>query len=418
MYSVPKSYRSEITGQFDKDFNALIDTINGRTLESSYGVIDEFCETHKTNVEVLDKNNQLLYRYVAVEEKEEEKDVSLVTKVVGTNNENPDYLVSTSAPMESVNQMVDALTNLLPYIMILIVAISVVVGWVCARLIAKPIVAISKNSEQISNLDLSYRSDIKRSDEIGQLADNLNKMASRLDIALKELKQANNQLEEEIQQRDNLFVAISHELKTPLTIIKCDLEGMIHNIGRYKDRETYLQHALNTTEVMENLVKEILSVIRLGLQENSDLESVVHLGTLVEDIVSNHEELANQKGIHLHLDIQNFEMILPVSHIKKVVSNIVSNAIFHSPNHEDVYIDLYEEGKTKVLSIENTGVHIDEAEIENIFRPLYLLDTSRSVQSQSSGLGLFIVKTILERYGFAYKMMNTSRGIVFLIYFT
>src|SRR5699024_2320779 len=145
---------------------------------------------------------------------------------------------------------------------------------------SKPLVNISNVAKRMTTLDMTWKCEVNRKDEIGVLATSLNEMAEQLNSALASLRSANWQLKKDIErereqekQRVEFFTAVSHELKTPIAIIKGQLEGMIYQVGEYKDRDTYLRRCMKTTNDMEALVKEILSAARRSEEHTSELQS-------------------------------------------------------------------------------------------------------------------------------------------------
>ncbi len=276
----------------------------------------------------------------------------------------------------------------------------------------------------MTSFDMTWKCDIKSNDEIGVLASSLNIMASRLQEAMEELKKANYQLIDDVEkirtleeQRKNFFAAVSHELKTPLTILKGQIENMILGYGDYQNHEKYLPEALKAIEDIEYLVKEIINISKI---ENMDLQSTlqdISLITLMNNMTQSVLPLAQDKDIQIHQNI-NTDMILSINLNlwNKALSNIIGNAVRYSPCGENVFISLQSCENKNTLVIENTGVFIPEDDLLHISTPFYRADKSRSKTTGGSGLGLYIVKTILDLHNMTYYIKNTQKGVAFLIY--
>jgi two-component system sensor histidine kinase VanS len=332
------------------------------------------------------------------------------------------YALASSA---AVRQVTNIMNSILPLAFAASLLISAWVSFVCSRRLAKPILAISQISRKMSQIDLSSRCDVERTDEIGELGRDLNSMAEKLEAALSELQAANAKLQADMErerrqekQRSDLFTAISHELKTPITILKGEIGGMIDNIGVYKDRDTYLQNAFKTTEQMENLVREILSVSRLETKEIRLALGALDLSAAVNDLCQKHEDLANSQNVALVCYCEDgiFAKADKLQ-IQSAISNIISNAIFHSTQGEMVNVQLVKsDGAGGSLTVENTG-HINEADLENLFEPFYRGEKSRNRYTGGSGLGLYIVKRILEMHGFEFGIACADGKVVFTMRF-
>ena len=327
------------------------------------------------------------------------------------------YHVFANAALVAVAQSYDILLKLIPFIAVVILSISVIGAVVCSRYYSKPLVSISNVAKRMTTLDMTWKCEVNRKDEIGVLATSLNEMAEQLSNALASLRSANWQLKKDIErereqekQRVEFFTAVSHELKTPIAIIKGQLEGMIYQVGEYKDRDTYLRRCLKTTNDMEALVKEILSAARMGGSDFHLERTDLDISQMLRKVCRQFRGRMEDKQMELRLDIQ------PEYHyqgdrrlMEKVFTNVIGNAVAYSPVGAVITVTQ----KNEVFSVENTGVHIAEEDLERIFTPFYRVDKSRNRNSGGSGLGLYITKTILDHHEIIHNMVNTENGVKF-----
>lgn len=241
MLYMPHSYKTQITEKFQEDFHKLVQNIDVDNIEKSSAAIQNFCSTNKTFVRLKSVDNTISYEWKAenVVIPDSTEYSSSIIEYIGKeqNDKGKDLIVLTTASMESVNQVTDIFYKILPIIIITILIISIVGSLFCSHYISKPIVEISHISRHMSELDLSWRSTVSRVDEIGVLSDSLNNLACNLNKTMAELNQANELLKQDYEkekrrekQRKDFFNAVSHELKTPITLLKCSLEGMMERL--------------------------------------------------------------------------------------------------------------------------------------------------------------------------------------------
>lgn len=335
------------------------------------------------------------------------------------------YTLTIIGNSNSVNQLVNTIGNIIPLLMVLIICLSVTGAVFYSRYVTKPIIEISQVSEKMSALDFSWNCSEQRTDELGILAHSLNQMSDKLSTALNELQTANRQLkadidyEKELEQAQlDFFSAVSHELKTPITIVKGQLEGMLLNIGKYKDRDKYLSRSLEVVNTMESMVKEILTVSHIRSSNEDLCQTSFDFSEIVKKEYDFFEDLIISKQIAWHEEIPEAVMLYgDKTLIKKVINNLVSNAIHYSPIGSDIFISIVVKNEKIYFEIENTGVHISDSEIPKLFKAFYRVEQSRSRQTGGSGLGLYIVKAILDQHHADYQMENSTLGIRFTICF-
>jgi two-component system sensor histidine kinase VanS len=327
------------------------------------------------------------------------------------------------AVARNVAQLSAIFADIFPYVLLLILLISLVAAFVYSRFLAKPIVQISGISKKIANLELTERCNTSRSDEIGVLANNLNEMAEKLSGSMDELQRANEQLQADIEKereherrRRDFFSAISHELKTPVTILKGELDGMILNVGKFKDRDKYLQEAYKTSESIEKLVRDIMTLAKL---DTINLQpQTFELSNITDALITTYEPIAQSKQIKINRRYdESTSTQADKTQIEMVISNIIGNAVKHSPENSEVDIDITKGDDNVSLSVQNSGVQIAPDELKKLWEPFYRIDKSRSRDTGGSGLGLYIVKTILDLHGFSYKMESTEAGVKITICF-
>ena len=324
--------------------------------------------------------------------------------------------MSVTGGVRAVNQAAEALGRVLPFLIGVVLVISLAGSFFYARFITRPIVSISRVAWRIASLDFKARWTKHRGDEIGALGDSLNLLSDNLSGALNQLESANQTLQRDIdrereldRQRLAFFSAVSHELKTPVTILKGQLSGMLAQVGIYRDREKYLARALEVTGRMEGLVKEILTVSRIESGSFSLKATPIDLSALLQKQLEMDAELIEQKNLTVEMDLQSTTVQGDEQLLDKALSNVVLNAILYSPSGASILV----EAGDCAFTIENTGASIPEDSLAELFTPFYRVEQSRSRKSGGSGLGLYLVKTILDRHGATCEIENTERGVQF-----
>ena len=323
---------------------------------------------------------------------------------------------------KAVNQASEARKKTLPFLALLILGVSLLTSFFYARWITRPIVDISHIAASIAALNFSSRWAQHRTDEIGALGDSLNTLSDNLSGALTELKAANERLQQDMErerdmerQRSAFFSAASHELKTPVTILKGQLSGMLAQIGVYRDRDKYLARALQVTGRMESLIKEILIISRIEAGSFVLKTDTVNLSEMMERQLELDEELLAQKELHIEKHLASDVTIRGNQDLlTNALDNVLMNAILYSPQGASIRIAL----DAHTLTIENTGVSIPEEALPQLFTPFYRVEQSRSRQSGGSGLGLYLVRLILELHNASCEIKNSEDGVVFSARFT
>ena len=227
----------------------------------------------------------------------------------------------------------------------------------------------------------------------------------------------------QIAKRKKFIGAISHELKTPITIISGQLEGMIYNIGKFKDRDLYLKKCYDTTQDLKLLVYQMMELSKKEILDATLNRSYICLADIIESVSEKHRFLYEEKNINFSLNMKSKGYIYAYKDsVVTVMNNLISNAIKYTPEGYSVIIVL-EEQKRKfqepkiIFTIENTGVSLSKKELKNVFEPLYRVESSRNRDTGGSGLGLFFVGQILSTQGFSYEMFSRENSIVFRIEF-
>lgn len=331
------------------------------------------------------------------------------------------YYLLITGKSEEVNQVTDTLLRILPWLVCLIVFVSLLTAWGYSRYLVRPVVRLSRSAQKMAGLDFAGRCDETRSDEIGALGKNLNDLSKKLSAALTQLQTANQRLEadmlmerEQEHRRLEFFSAVSHELKTPITVIKGQLEGMLQNVGAYKDRDKYLARSLEVACSMEGMVAEILNISRMEATGFTPSKTSFDFSELTREQLARYMDLIEQKRLTWNAELEEH---LTVTADKKlmaqVVSNLMSNAIQYSPQEAALQLEVYAQRDEVFFSIENSGVQLPEEEIPRLFEAFYRVESSRNRKTGGSGLGLYLVGRILILHGAEYRIQNTSTGVRF-----
>ena len=418
---IPKQYQVTSDKQLDTNTEILVSKLQDMRYDEAVSEIYNFCIQNNSMAKLSDDNGALTFGEIKSEA------LMVATSSIATtvtfSDSKTEYALVVSSLSKTADIILSLMLRFLPVVFAIILLLSSLSAFICSRVIVSPIAKISQISKRMTSLDMAWKCNIESNDEIGVLASSLNTMASRLQETMEELTNANNQLTDDVEKfklleegRRNFFAAVSHELKTPLTILKGQIENMILGFGDYQNHEKYLPEALKATEDIEHLVKEIIAISKVESMDLADTLQEVSLKQTVNDTIQAILLLAQDKNIQIHEKI-NTDMVLYVNPNlwNKVLSNIIGNAVRHSPYGEDVFVTLQSSENGNTLVIENTGASIPEADLPHMFTPFYRADKSRNKATGGNGLGLYIVKTILDLHGMTYLLRNTEQGVAFFL---
>ncbi|MDO4273219.1 MAG: HAMP domain-containing sensor histidine kinase [Eubacteriales bacterium] len=418
MAVMPGSYQALAASDYNEQVRKLVTGLEGSSLEEANDRLYHFCFEYNAAVK-LEGNGDII-SYGGEPEQKDTNAVQTATAVLELSDGTYQLYVSSSGKL--ANQITETFWRLLPVITVIVLIISFGAAFFVSRFLTKPIIEISGISKRLTALDMTWRCDTSRTDEIGILSANLNTMAGRLDKALNELTEANKELQADIERerrqeklRVDFFRSVSHELKTPVTVLKGELEGMIYQVGEYKDRDRHLRQSMRTVNEMELLLQEILSASRMAGTDFNLAVSDVDLSRLIRECCRKWQGAAEDREQRFTTEIEDFcryqgDFVF----LQKAVSNVIGNAVLHSPKCGAITVTF----KDRELRVENTGTFIADEDLDHIYEPFYRIDASRNSKTGGSGLGLYIVKNILERHGLRYQISNTDNGVCFTIDFS
>lgn len=300
----------------------------------------------------------------------------------------------------------------------LVIILVLTVDYLMGRFISTPVAMLSQAAHQIAQLDFSSPCEIHTNDEFGELSQNLNKMSRNLEEALSQLRTANSQLEKDVEQerhllaeRKELVDSISHEMKTPLGVIRAYAEGLQDEQDEIK-RHKYSEVIISETERMSILITTLLDLSAL---ENG----AVHLRPERFDFVEFVETVAGRLLIDTPETTFNLQYELPEhsvyvntdkNRMEQVLNNLIVNAKRNVQPDGVLKLVLKENGTMLDFSIFNQGLPIPPENLEKIWKKFYRGKTSRC---SGSGLGLAIVSQILTMQNLPYGVKNHPEGVEF-----
>ncbi len=330
------------------------------------------------------------------------------------------YMLKVYGEAGELAELQAAFLRVLPVLACAVLGASLLASWLYSYIITKPVLKISRISQEMSELKLDWQLGSPRSDELGKLEGSLHFLSQKLAAAIFDLQSANEKLTEDIareraleQARLDFFSAVSHELKTPITIIKGQLEGMLLGVGVYQDHGKYLARALEIANTLERMVQELLTVARLETSQGSR-EDRFDWVKLVQGYLGSQEDLIAQKELEVRCSLPE-EAFLSGNQMlmEKVFSNLIGNAIKYTPQGGEILISACAQQGKYVFSVENTGAQIPEESFPKLFDAFYRVEQSRNRGTGGSGLGLYIVQKILGQHGSVCTVANTEKGVKF-----
>lgn len=329
-----------------------------------------------------------------------------------------------NTPLSSIRESVALSNRFLAYVGIIAAGFGAIIVYFLTKHMAGPINELSTLSEKMSNLDfdVKFESNGGEVEEIRVLGNSMNMLSERLKDTIGELKSANNQLQKDIEEKTKIdemrkeFIAnVSHELKTPIALIQGYAEGLQEGMADDKEsRDYYCEVIVDEAGKMNKMVKQLLTLSSLESGNDRTVMERFNLVEVVEGVVNATQLMCQQNGITVH-----FEDRAPVYvwadefKIEEVVTNYMSNAIHHASGEKIITIRIKpEQGRVRV-EVFNTGNPIPEDALPNIWSKFYKVDKARTRAYGGSGIGLSIVKAIMEAHHQECGVVNWDNGVEF-----
>lgn len=314
------------------------------------------------NVDLKSSNNSLI-----IEERQLKLDTGKTIRL---------QFVST-ADMQS--QAKNLSLQFLPYSLILSLCFSAIVSLVYAKSIKNYVVEIKSVTDQMMALDKKARLEIDSSDEIGQLKAQINDLYETLLDSISNLEFKNKEILRLEKIKYDFFKGASHELKTPLASLKIILENMKYNVGKYKNRDVYIDDCIDLVDHLTKNIQQILSVY--SIENLKDDEEVVQIKDILSSVLEKYDVLIHQKELRIQNDLKDETMYIGKTALNIILSNLISNAINYTHEKDTVHIGI-EQGY------------------------FFIQNKQDSTQPKGNGLGLYIVRNLLDNYKMKYETIE------------
>ena len=306
-----------------------------------------------------------------------------------------------AAETSDITELWQAFISIFFFTAVVVLCVAFITSSITSLRLTNPLKEIAETARKFGHGEYEVRVQgyEKRKDEVGELAEAFIAMADS--IAKSEAR------------RSEFVANISHELKTPVTILKGQLSGMLDGVGVYRDREKYLARSLQVAGRMEALVGELLAVSRME-SDGASRREAVELSALTAEKLAQDAELLEQRGMTV---LEALEPGLLVEGeralLGRAVENLLSNAALYSPEGAEIRVTAAGRGAQVVLTVENTGARIPAEALPHLFEAFYRAEPSRSRATGGSGLGLYLVRMIVERHGGTCRIENSADGVRF-----
>ena len=402
---------------------ALILQQDGKVLRSSVNDLDalrtEFWDVllHGDKMEVLYSNKQ--YQLLKKTDTRLDSEYLVLVGVL----ENGDMVLMRTA-VESIRESAAISNRFLLFAGAAAIVASILVAFFTTRHITKPLQQLTDISKRMVDLDFNakYESDQSNSYEVEELGNHINRLSENLERTISELKTANVELQDDIEKkiqidemRKEFLSNVSHELKTPLALIQGYAEGLQECINDdAESREFYCEVIIDEADKMNRMVKKLLTFNQLEFGNDQVIMERFDMTELIRGVANSTKILMEQKGIRLELENSEEAWVWGDEFkVEEVITNYMSNAINHADGEKLIRV-FYTRSEDKLrVSVFNTGQPIPEEDIEKIWVKFYKVDKARTREYGGSGIGLSIVKAIMDSFHQRCGVINHEDGVEF-----
>lgn len=401
----PKTYletrKEEITSKADE----ISSSLNGKSLDSIRQSLDFYSKSSDIKAFVNEnvKDNEVpIENNIGIDPSSDNNSLIIEEREITLEDSEKVFVqfVSTTDMKKDAKELS---LKFLPFSLSISFLFSIVVSLIYAKAIKNNIQEIKNVTDKMMELDEGARLNVDSKNEVGELKEQINNLYFTLLDSIDDLEIKNKEILKLEKLKYDFFRGASHELKTPLASLKIILENMKFNIGKYKDRDFYIDNCIDIVDGLNQNISQILSIS--SLENLKDDEETLKINDFLEDVLEKYKVMASQKNITIENGVEDEELYIGRSALKIILSNLVSNAVKY----------------TKEGGFINIGVVSDDwFYIENNFESDFDIDRIFNVEFNSSkensnGLGLYIVRNLLLNYNLNYDVSKTQEKFIFKI---
>ena len=336
------------------------------------------------------------------------------------------YSIILRTPIQGIKDNVNISTTLIKYVGGAILAVGIIAAFVVSTYITRPIKQLSNIAEKMSEMDFNARYEGSDKGEIGLLGKSMNNMSEKLEQNIAELKKANLELKKDIDKKEKLEIMrtdflsnVSHELKTPIALIQGYAEGLKEGItDDPESMEFYCDVIMDEANKMNTMVKRLLTLNQIEFGNDEPEMERFDINELIASVADANAIRAGQKNMSIVFDNRNEHNFVWADEYKteEVLTNYISNALNHCDGKRaiEVRTEKSENGGTITVTVYNSGKNIADEDLERIWEKFYKTDKARTREYGGNGIGLSIVKAIMDSMGQESGVRNVSDGVEFL----
>ena len=426
---MPQFYLQQKEREAADNLTALVAELHGKSTEDMRRLSQEFAQVKNVNITLtIDGRDQYFQGFESitiVTDSGKPVDTSVVKIADGqtvdphsvilrqggvANSQGQTIAVKLLADVAPVTQAKLATLQVLPYTMLGSLLVALVFSYIYSRFVTRPIRQMAAVTTTMQQLEKDAHYPVSSRDEIGVLGRNINELYQNLWQTIRSLEHENKRITQLEKEKIAFLRAASHELKTPLAALRIMLENMQLNIGEYKNRDQYLAESVAQVDCVAAMVNDVLrsgSVAEQALRQEKQLR----VDKLITEVVADYTLLAKTRGMTFTVDARPTTIRANRDMMRHVISNLVSNAVRHGDTGSMITITCSQHE----LAIENACTPLTKQQLQHVFNPFYRTSGSAKQHADSSGIGLYTVKMLLDVKGLDYDFTPHGRGMRFVM---
>ena len=428
---MPQFYLQQKEREAADNLTALVAELRSKSTEEMRRLSQEFAQMKNVNITLtIDGRDQYFQGFQSINivtDSGKPVDTSVVKIADGqtvdprsvilrqgsvADNQGRAIAVKLLADVAPVTQAKLATLHVLPYTMLGSLLVALVFSYIYSRFVTRPIRQMAAVTTTMQRLEKDACYPVNSRDEIGVLGRNINELYQNLWQTIRSLEHENKRITQLEKEKIAFLRAASHELKTPLSALRIMLENMQLNIGEYKNRDQYLAESVAQVDRVAAMVNDVL---RSGSAAEQALrqEKWLRIDKLIAEVVADYTLLAKTRGMTFTVDAEPTTICANRDMMRHVISNLVSNAVRHGNAGSVITITCNQHE----LAIENACKPLTKQQFQHIFDPFYRSSGGAKQHADSSGIGLYTVKMLLDAKGLDYEFVPHGQGMRFVVRF-